>query len=55
MHGVTKKVSIPFSNLENTLVGSFILNRLDYGVGEDVGSFTADEEVQVTITCKIAP
>lgn len=55
MHGVTKEVSIPFLNGENTLVGSFILNRKDYSVGEDVGSFTADDEVQVTITCKTAP
>ena len=37
MHGVRKKVSIPFTFTNNTFKGNFIVNRLDYKVGTDTG------------------
>ena len=49
MHGVEKRVEIPFTFDGKTLTGSLTLNRLDYNVGADVGSFTADETVNLTI------
>lgn len=49
MHGVEKTVEIPFTFDGKTLIGSLTLNRLDYNVGTDVGSFTADETVNLTI------
>lgn len=37
MHGVQKDVTIPFTFADNKFVGSFDINRLDYGVGTDKG------------------
>jgi polyisoprenoid-binding protein YceI len=37
MRGVQKQITIPFTFINNTFVGSFNINRLDYGVGTDKG------------------
>ncbi|HTA83321.1 MAG TPA: YceI family protein [Bacteroidia bacterium] len=37
MHGTQKQITIPFTFANNTFVGSFDVNRLDYGVGTDKG------------------
>jgi len=50
MHGVEKEKTIPFIKNGNTLEGTFTLNRLEFNVGKNIGSFTADEDVEVTIT-----
>jgi len=33
LHGVRKQISIPFNFKNNTFIGSFTINRLDYKVG----------------------
>lgn len=49
----TSDVAIPFTYADNTLVGEFELNRMDYGLGESIGTFIAGKKVEVTITCKL--
>ncbi len=49
---VTREIEIPFTYENNTLKGSFTLNRFDYNLGEDTGTVMAGSEVDVTIICK---
>ena len=51
IHGVTKEVTIPFTYAKNIFTGTIEVNRLDYKVGVDYGSFKAQEEVSVSIVC----
>jgi len=37
MHGVKKEISFPFTFTNNTFVGSFTVNRLDYKIGVATG------------------
>ena len=53
MHGITKEVTIPFTYNNNTFTGKLILNRLDYEVGADTGTFMVGNEVIINITCAI--
>jgi polyisoprenoid-binding protein YceI len=55
VHGVEKEKTIQFTKEDNTLRGTFDLNRLEFNVGQNIGTFTADEDVEVTITCVIFP
>lgn len=49
--GVTKEISFPFTFSDNTLKGTFQINRSDYGLGNDTGTFAVGEEVEITIEC----
>lgn len=51
MHGVTKTVSIPFTFADNTFMGSFIMSRLAFKVGEDTSTFSAGDEIEIEIIC----
>jgi polyisoprenoid-binding protein YceI len=51
MHGIEKEKTILFTKDQNTLRGKINLNRLEFNVGQNIGTFTADEDVEVTITC----
>jgi polyisoprenoid-binding protein YceI len=53
MHGVTKMVEIPFEFTNNTFSGYFELERLDYGIGEDTGTFMVGSTAKITITCVV--
>ncbi|MCF1190613.1 YceI family protein [Mangrovimonas sp. AS39] len=53
IHGVTKTVTIPFGFKNNTFEGSFAVNRFDYKIGEDIGTFKVGEEAEVTIICHV--
>lgn len=56
MHGVKKKVSIPFTFANNTFKGSFAVNRLDYGVGTMEGmSKKVSNEIKLDITVPVTP
>ncbi len=51
LKGITKDVSIPF-NLENGVFkGQLSINRLDFNIGADYGTFTIGNEVQLSIIC----
>lgn len=52
MHGVTKKVQIPFTFSQNTFMGTLTLNRLDYKVGGS-GTFLVGNEVHINIVAVI--
>lgn len=51
MHGITKTVEIPLTYENNTLLGSIVLNRFDYKIGEDTGTFMVGTEAKITIKC----
>lgn len=53
MHGIVKEIEFPFTFSEGQFKGSFTINRLDYGVGEDTGSFAVGEEVEISIVCAV--
>ena len=57
MHGVQKQISIPFTFTNNTFVGSFMVNRVDFQVGGTTGmaSHTATDlkmDISVPVTQK---
>ena len=51
MLGISKEIKILFTSVNNVLKGSFKLNRLDFGLGADTGSFLIGKEVTVDIEC----
>lgn len=51
LHGIKKQISIPLQYINNTLVGNIEISRLEYNVGEDIGTFKASENVEITIRC----
>jgi len=51
MLGVTKTISFPFTFDNKVLRGTFEINRSDFGLGADTGSFAVAEEVEITIEC----
>ena len=56
LHGVKKKVTIPFTFTNNTFKGSFAVNRLDYGVGTMEGmSKKVSNEIKLDISVPVTP
>ena len=53
MHGITLKVEIPFTYENEIFKGRFLINRLDYKVGEGTGPFMVGNEVEMEIICVI--
>ncbi len=53
MHGVSKKVDIPFTFEGGKFVGELTLQRLDYKVGEGTGGFMVGKEIEVKIICSV--
>ncbi|EGV44140.2 polyisoprenoid-binding protein [Bizionia argentinensis JUB59] len=51
IRNVTKIVSIPFTFKNNTFKGELEINRLNYNIGEDYGTFRVGKSATVTITC----
>jgi polyisoprenoid-binding protein YceI len=55
LHGVKKTVSIPFTFANNTFVGSFSVNRLDYGVGTMEGmSKKVSNEIKIDLSVPVS-
>jgi polyisoprenoid-binding protein YceI len=55
LHGVKKTVSIPFAFTNNTFVGSFSVNRLDYGVGTMEGmSKKVGNEIKIDLSVPVS-
>lgn len=55
MLGITKEVQIPFTIVSGVFQGSFSINRLDYNVGKDTGTFLVGNEVNLVIVCNTNP
>lgn len=55
LKGITRIITIPFTQQGNTLTGTFTINRLDYNVGEGTGTFLVANPVEVTIKCVLVP
>lgn len=53
LHGITKTVEIPFTYSKNKFTGNLTINRLDYNLGEDFGSFRVGKEANITIICVV--
>lgn len=52
---VARKVDIAFTydEKERRFVGKLTINRLDFKVGEDTGTFMVSDEVEITIYCSL--
>jgi len=52
---VERKVEIAFTHNEaaKQFIGSLIINRLEFKVGEDTGTFMVADEVEITIYCSL--
>lgn len=55
MKDVERKVEIAFTYNEaaKQFIGKLIINRLDFKVGEDTGTFMVSDEVEITIYCSL--
>lgn len=53
IHGVSKKVVIPFTFNNNTFTGKINVNRRDYKIGESTNNFMVGEMAEVEIICVI--
>jgi len=53
MHGITKPVEINFTYSNNSLVGKLLVNRFDYEIGTDTGTFMVGDEIELEILCKL--
>ncbi len=53
MHGVTKVVTVPFTYENKTIKAKLDINRLDYKVGEDFGTFMVGNEVEIWIEARL--
>jgi polyisoprenoid-binding protein YceI len=53
MHGITKEITLPFSYKKNatggTFTGSFVINRVDFKVGEPGGMVGEEIKVKVAV------
>lgn len=49
----TLEVEIPFTANGNVLEGEFEINRIDYGLGADMGSFMVGKKVEMIIHCQL--
>lgn len=49
MHGITKKVEIPFTYQDKVLEGTLTVKRLDYKVGVETGTSMVSDEVVLKI------
>ena len=55
MHGVQKEITIPFTFVNNTFAGSFSVNRLEYGVGDDKGmSAHVSTDLHIDVSVPVA-
>ncbi len=48
---VTKEVIMPFTAVEGELIGEMTIDRMDFNVGTDTGTFMVGNEVVVTVVC----
>lgn len=49
----SKEVMIPFNLENNTFQGTFTIQRLDFALGEDTGTFLVGNEVEMSIICEL--
>lgn len=51
IRGINKPVSIPFTYDGKTFTGTLTVNRFDFNIGADTGTFLIGEEVEIEIVC----
>jgi len=54
MNGITKIVTIPFEYDGTNFKGDLKVNRFDYKVGEEYGTWTISSEATIKINCKVS-
>ncbi len=52
LHGIEKEIEINFTYEANSLIGSFQINRTDFGIGGK-GTFMVGDEVKIYIHCSL--
>ncbi|MGB0423177.1 MAG: YceI family protein [Flavobacteriales bacterium] len=57
LRGIQKEVTLPFTRNQNGfgLVGALTINRLDFSIGAETGTFMVGNEVNLEITCYLLP
>lgn len=53
MHGVTKQETINFTYSAGKFIGNLNVNRYDYKIGEDTGTFMVGEDVEIEINAVV--
>jgi polyisoprenoid-binding protein YceI len=53
MHGIEKQMSISFSYQNSEIRSEFEIDRLDFGIGENYGSFTVGKKVSLDILIRL--
>ncbi|MCG8573296.1 MAG: YceI family protein [Flavobacteriales bacterium] len=53
MRGVSKKIKFPFTYADETFKGRFVINRKNYGVGDEGYDGEIAPEVKISIRCKL--
>ena len=55
LRGIQKEVTLPFTRNQNGLEGKLTINRLDFSIGAETGTFMVGNEVHLEITCYLLP
>jgi polyisoprenoid-binding protein YceI len=51
LHGVSKLIELPFTYQNGRFEGNITINRFEYDIAEDTGTFMMGEEIEVDIVC----
>lgn len=51
IRGITQEIRIPFTANKRVLSGSFSINRFDFDIGKESGTFMISEKIEITIKC----
>ena len=51
--GISKEVTIPFVKEQNSLKGRLSINRFDFNIGTEYGSFSIGKEAEIEIICTL--
>ncbi len=51
IRNITKEIQIPFTFNKRVFSGSFSINRFDYDLGKDAGTFMIGETIEISIKC----
>lgn len=53
IRNITKEIRIPFTANKHVFSGTFTINRFDFDIGKDSGTFMISEKIEITIKCLI--
>lgn len=51
LKNVTQEVVMPFDHVDNQLIGEMTINRFNFNVGTDTGTFMVGKEIEIKVVC----